>query len=119
MTRTWNVARITLAVLATAGLLVASRQPRQPREPEYDGKPLSYYLGSQTYGELRREREAREAIREMGSNAVPCLVEILNARESWLHIQFRQLLQRQSLFRCNPVPLSERKKHAAMACVEL
>ena len=50
-------ALLTLAVLGAAGLVGLSRQPR---EPEYDGKPLSYYLSNQTYGDLRREREARE-----------------------------------------------------------
>ncbi len=116
MTRTWQVGLITLAVLAAAGLRLASRQPR---EPEYDGQPLRYYLSSQTYGDLRREREAREAIREMGSNAVPCLMEILSARESWFAHQFRQLLRRQSLVRLNLVPLAERQRHAAMACLEI
>ncbi len=111
MTRTWQVGLITLAVLAAAGLRLASRQPR---EPEYDGQPLRYYLSSQTYGDLRREREAREAIREMGSNAVPCLMEILSARESWFAHQFRQLLRRQSLVRLNLVPLAERQRHGRL-----
>jgi HEAT repeat protein len=110
-----RVAGLGLAAIAIAGLAVLLRS----REPQYDGHTLSYYLSSQTYGDLRRERDAREAIRQIGSNAVPYLVDILNARESVLETRLRGFLQHQSLIQLSFVPLAARQKQAAMACAEL
>src|SRR5262245_61655110 len=110
-----RVAGLGLAAIAIAGLAVLLRS----REPQYEGHTLSYYLSSQTYGDLRRERDAREAIRQIGSNAVPYLVDILNARESGLELRLRGFLRNQSLIQMSFVPLAARQKQAAMACAAL
>lgn len=89
------------------------------REPELNGIPLSHFLDKQTYGELRTERDARESIRDFGTNAVPFLVAILDARESRLRVAMRELLSRQSFLRISLPPLFIRQRQAALACAEL
>jgi len=57
------------------------------KEPEYNGKPLSEWLlilkiGSTSTGErVEDDTEAREAVRQMGTNAIPTLLDILGAND--------------------------------------
>ena len=54
---------------------------RQPAEPEYAGKPLSYWFkeycrsGQRMSWDTLRHEEAGAALRQMGTNAVPYLLE--------------------------------------------
>ena len=107
-----------LLILILLALIVLAAN-RQPAEPHLNGIPLSHYLDQQTYGELRTEREAREAIRSFGTNAVPYLIRILEARESKLKTTFRELAQRQTIIRFHFTPLFARQSQAALACAEL
>ena len=104
-----------IAIAFTALWLTAP----EPKEPMFEGKPLSYYLDKQTYGELRTERDARESIRDFGTNAVPSLIEILSARESRFRAKVRAFVQNQPLIRFRSVPLVVRQRQAALACAEL
>jgi HEAT repeat protein len=106
-------------VLGTVGLLVAWLAVSHATEPEYDGQPLSSHLASLTYGDVRRERAAREAVRAIGTNALPHLIQILDARESRFKSVFNQVASRQSLVRIRCEPLFVRQMHAALACQEL
>jgi HEAT repeat protein len=112
----WKISAPILAAGATAIALLAARPTR---EPEYDGQPLSYYLSSLTYSQVRLERSARDAILNIGSNAMPWLVEILDARESRFKMWFNEVAARQSLIRFRFRPLAARQVQAAMACQEL
>ncbi len=85
----------------------------------FEGRPLSHYLDNQTYGELRTERDARDSIRDFGTNAVPYLIEILDARESRLKAGLRAFAQSQRLIRFRSTPLVVRQRQAALACAEL
>lgn len=110
--------KISLSILAigvTAALVVS----KPPREPEYDGLPLSDYLRSLTYSQVRLERSARDAIRAMGSNAVPHLIRILDARESRFKTWFNEVAKRQSFIHFRFTPLDACQVQAAMACQEL
>jgi hypothetical protein len=113
----WIKAAILLSAGAVAISLLVDWRPA--REPEYDGQPLSYYLSSLTYSQVRLERSARDAIRAMGSNAVPHLIDILNARESQFKTWFNEVADRQSFIRFRFEPLGPRQIHATMACQEL
>lgn len=121
MKHRFAISRVTAAflVLGTVGLLAAWLTIPNATEPEYDSQPLSYHLFSLTYGDVRRERAAREAVRAMGTNAVPQLIRILEARESSFKTCFNELARRQSLIRFRFEPLSVRQMHAALACQEL
>jgi hypothetical protein len=107
---------LLLAVIAAISLMSSLRQPR---EPEYDGVPLSDYLRSLTYSQVRLERSARDAIRAMGSNAVPHLIKILDTRESRFKTRFNELAGRYSFTRFRFKPLDACQVQAAMACQEL
>lgn len=117
-----TISKATAATLLVVGIFAcggAWLAVRDAAEPLHDGQPLSYHLGSLTYGDVRRERAAREAVRAIGSNAVPHLIRILEARESRFKTCFDELVRRQSLIRFRFEPLSVRQMHAAMACQEL
>lgn len=113
--------RHATAALLLFGIAFALASTMRPgaREPELNGVPLSHVLDKQTYGELRTERDARESIRDFGTNAVPYLVSILEARESRLRIAMRQALARQSVISVTLPPLFVQQRQAALACAEL
>ena len=99
--------------------ITAVLQLRPAREPEYEGQPLSDYLRSLTYSQVRLERSARDAIRAIGSNAVPHLIKILDARESRFKNWFNELANQYSFIRFRFTPVASRQIQAAMACQEL
>jgi len=115
-TNSFKAGLFLLTAIAAVGLIA---NLRQPREPEYDGLPLSEYLRSLTYSQVRLERSARDAIRAMGSDAVPHLINILDARESRFKTWFNEVADRQSFIRFRFQPLGPRQVHATMACQEL
>ena len=104
---------IALAVLAVslAGMLV--RQVAQPREtePMYQGKPLIEWLeacptciiwfaGPVPYDFSPRagvsplaKRNAEEALRQAGTNAIPTLLRLLRSRDSALKLKLIPLVQ--------------------------
>lgn len=109
--------RHATAALLLFGIAFALASAMRPgaREPELNGVPLSHFLDKQTYGELRTERDARESIRDCGTNAVPYLVSILEARESRLRIAMRQALARQSVISVTLPPLFVQQRQALSA----
>ena len=73
-------------------ILIATtfRLSARAAEPSYNGKPLSEWLlilkiGQTSAGERVEEADAKEAIRQMGTNAIPTLLHILGAtdRNKW------------------------------------
>src|SRR6266853_3775929 len=96
-----------LIALGIAGLIWGVVYFASPREPSYQGKTLSEWIvpfcrqtakgldapgGPQHFGELE---PARNAVRQIGTNALPLLIARLNHRESGLHREARQLLEKQ------------------------
>jgi hypothetical protein len=94
---------IGIAVVISGVVYFAS-----PREPTYEGKTLSEWIapfcrqtakgldepaGPQHFQELE---PVRNAVRQIGTNAVPFLIAQLNHRESALHREVRKLLEKQS-----------------------
>src|SRR5215470_8523243 len=94
-------------VLGMAGLIWAVVWLATPRGPSYKGKALSEWIapfcrqtakgldapgGPQHFEELE---PVRNAVRQIGTNAVPFLIARLNHRESGLHREVRQLLEKQ------------------------
>src|SRR5260370_1838453 len=86
-----------LLVLAIAALVCTVTYFASPREPTYEGKTLTEWIapfcrqtakgldapgGPQHFEELE---PARNAVRQIGSNAVPCLIARLNHRQSPFH----------------------------------
>lgn len=81
--RTWQKALLVVAVVLATWALVATRAGDEPR---YQGKPLHYWVNCfsipQKPESAGREAEATEAIRHMGTNAFPALLQWLCADSS-------------------------------------
>lgn len=72
----------------------------RPREPVYNGRPLSAWLNDLVMGTDGSQRDmAVDAIRHIGPPAVPHLVQLMRARESKFERKLRELLARQKLVR--------------------
>jgi len=74
-------------------------------EPAYRGKSLSYWLEALgQHEDLEAAAEARLALRQMGTNALPHLLSTLRAKDSQLKKLLRRLEAKQSMvnFRLNP-----------------
>jgi hypothetical protein len=98
-----------LVVLGLTGLIWAVLWLASPREPIFQGKTLSEWIapfcrqtangldepaGPQHFQELE---PARNAARQIGTNGIPFLIARLNHRESRLHREVRQLLEKQPI----------------------
>ncbi len=84
-----RIRRFTLISTLTSTCLIAVASARSS-EPVYNGKPLSEWLyilqvGYTSTGEPVDYDTTREAIRQMGTNAIPTLLDILGAtdRNKW------------------------------------
>jgi hypothetical protein len=81
--RRWIIA--ILAVCAVAGILAAAFPPRErEREPEYGGKKLSEWLmiAAQSNTSLEDPSEASDALRHLGTNAIPSLLRWIQYEKS-------------------------------------
>jgi hypothetical protein len=63
---------------------------RPPAQPQYAGKPLSYWLQEFHYG-IKPSPQAVTAIREIGTNGIPIYLRILHAKgtplTAWIHFR--------------------------------
>jgi hypothetical protein len=88
---------ILLVVVLIAGLGGVAWQVSRPREPVYQGKPLSFWVGSceSAMNGSVAYRQAEEAIRQIGTNAIPTLLLWLRANDSPLTSEVFELATRQ------------------------
>jgi len=99
--------QIALAVLFVAIVGGIAWQLLREREPVYQGRPLSAWLeqyGTNQWslgqnGEL--EKQAETAIRQIGTNALPMLLERLRARDTRLKQVMMIWMQKQKLVHFN------------------
>src|SRR5262245_65199958 len=104
--------RRVITVLALAAIVVAGIATimSRPSEPVYQGKPLSTWLE-----ELRvswpgaGSAKATEAVKVIGTNALPYLVSALKAKDSRLKLKLAQLFGRQNLIKF-PFRLADEKR---------
>jgi hypothetical protein len=67
---------------------------RAPPEPSYQGKPLRKWLALYTQGTIiNTNQQADEAVRHLGTNALPTLLQLLQDRDGPLKTKFISLLQ--------------------------
>ena len=99
---------LVLLTLAAAGGLLWLML-REPAEPSYQGKPLSVWLESYMHwGSVTGawpNPETDEAIRQIGTNAIPTLLKMLNARDSKWKFALAELSRKQDFVRIK-LPLS-------------
>src|SRR5450631_1968611 len=108
-----NRPRILLALLLAAflgGLCWMTLRPGEP-EPFYKGKPLSYWLEGFAQMSLPNPKhpepskgEAAEAVRQLGTNAIPTLLRLLRKEDNWMTTQLFELSVRQHFIRIHYTP---------------
>ncbi len=116
-----NGFRNTLAaVVVTVIVGVAWMILQPPPDPVYDGKRLSVWVQGfdlSNYGPPKQLawREAEEAVRRIGTNAIPRLLSMLQAKDSNLRLKFIRLAQRQQFIRVVYVPAYRKNIQASYA----
>src|SRR5713226_2266014 len=73
---------IIVFILLLIGAGVAVWKGSHPNDPVIRGKRLSAWLVDKASGDLRVRNQAIDAIREAGTNALPRMVEMLQAQDS-------------------------------------
>ena len=84
-----------LFLAAIGGIVWLVAVPREPPEPMYQGKPLTFWLGRGYFhpANFADQQAATAAVRQAGTNAIPTLLRLMRARDSktkawvfnWLH----------------------------------
>jgi hypothetical protein len=103
---------IILFLSTAVGLVVW--QTLSPREPQYQGKPLSSSLaGRDPFSMTEEERQGLdEAFGNIGTNAIPTLLRMLKARDSQMLLKLVGLAQKQHFVPVHFVPAEIRRSQA-------
>jgi HEAT repeat protein len=99
--------RILLAMLPVALLACFAWQMMKPREPFYEGKPLSVWLEGYFFPKIDGPegwRKTNKVVQEIGTNAIPALLRMLQARDSALKVQLIALAQKQHIIKIRYIP---------------
>ena len=114
---------VTLAVALVILVGVIEWQALGPQkcEPVYQGRRLSvwlgrydYYAGRVTVTKALSMREADEAVRQIGTNAIPVLLRRLRTRDSALKIWVMDLIRKQHLISIKYIPARIRRLEGLM-----
>ncbi len=89
---------LLIAVFGAASWLLLSH----PSEPTYQGKPLTYWLDNYAFhfestNGLAAETNAINAVCEIGTNGIPTLLRLLDAKDSNFKLKLIQLAKKQRL----------------------
>ena len=80
--RKTRAAAITALVVALLGGFLWILLNRGEREPVYQGKTLHYWLSAYWPGGSRPTEQNKIAVRQIGTNAIPILLQWISARDS-------------------------------------
>ncbi|MDB6112697.1 MAG: repeat protein [Pedosphaera sp.] len=100
--------RILVGVLLVAVVGGLAWQMSRPREPMYEGKPLSYWL-------LRPSLDRNlDAVRQTGTTAIPTLLQMLRAKDSVFFLKVVKLMKKQRFIKIDYVFAGERNFQAIL-----
>ena len=117
-------AYIALVLLLVTVAGVVAWQGLRLREPVYQGKRLTDWLdayklyglaGVETWQVRAEQQKADEAVRHVGTNALPTLLRMLRANDSALKVKCVELARRQHLIRIKHTPAEELNYRACAA----
>jgi hypothetical protein len=132
--------RIFLILAGIAIVWLAAWKMFAPRQPSYNGKPLSYWLSRYENRILGKadptsmeQQEADIAVREIGTNAIPYLLKLAGRKDSALKQRLLSLYRPQSFLKlpihdaqfyhieasCGFAALHEKAKPAVPALIRL
>jgi HEAT repeats len=104
--------RFVLAALFAGLLLAVCLTQLSPKEPAFQGKQLSFWLDQYRANlipvddakKIALHDEARRAVRQIGSNAIPNLLTMLRETESVAVANWRALVSKQRVVRLHSKP---------------
>src|SRR5207247_217704 len=110
-------ARTIALVVLLAVILVAAFFALGPREPVHQGKRLSAWLRDLDNSSLKVDAHNRavEAVRKIGADGVPILIEMLNSSDTWLKRKLMELVGKQSRMQFHFSTAQERRSRAFRA----
>jgi hypothetical protein len=113
--------RILLAATVVIALIVLTWAIFRSPEPAYEGVPLSVWLQRYedlnyfTVSEQSWHREADEAVRNIGTNALPILLELIDAKDSRFKLKMMDLAGKQSVIKTHFTTAKTRQQIALTA----
>jgi len=111
--------KIALAVLAVALVGAIAWQIAQSRAPDpvYKSRKLSEWLKDMWRNEngITVSHGTVEAVRELGTNAIPTLLQMLRTEDSPLELKLRRLIKRQQVIKVQFTPIRQKQMAAAFA----
>src|SRR5262245_32139295 len=91
----------------------------RPPEPHYQGKPLSYWLQgfdfSMSWSPAVSRAEARSAVLECGSDAIPLLLQLARTVDSPLKTRAKVIVQKSHLLKVDETPAVYQRDRAVNA----
>lgn len=102
-------------VIPVMGILLAFVwHNSRPKEPNYQGRSLSEWLAQYERDDLTPElyQEAREAIRKIGTNGIPTLLRMIQAKDSSALLKIRDWMDEHSICKVNFAQAEERRLRA-------
>ena len=109
--------RIFLLAVAVVVIAAAGWHLYATREPSYQGKSLSQWLEEGDSGGCCQTNEMQEvdrAVRAIGKQALPNLLQMLRVKDSWLKVNLMKLGAKQSLIR---IPFTSADEHQSRAVI--
>jgi len=88
------LAALILAGLFAGGIVI---HLTRPREPLYNGHPVSYWVRGLGSLYVPRSEASFQTLHHMGTNALPVLIKMLRTKDSRVKLWLRRLQDKQSL----------------------
>jgi HEAT repeat protein len=109
---------VPILIFVAVLLLISQFSPS--KEPRWQGKPLTEWLDElkQSSGE-DTHRQVAEALRQMGTNSLPLLLDMLHTKDSWLKRKVMVFNRKQSIFQIPVEPAEQRRGLAVEALTML
>jgi HEAT repeat protein len=117
----YTLAIVIIFMVAVIAWLALSK----PAEPVYQGKPLSVWLEVYTTAtdggarSVQLGRETDEAVRHIGTNAIPFLLNMLQARDSALSLKIFEWAKKLPRVKIHHLSATDRIREARMAFTAL
>jgi HEAT repeat protein len=119
----WSRRRIWFAAmaLATVGVIWWLFWGPSNSEPIYKGKRLSYWLQGYSGRLLKKPKwgDTDEAIRQIGTNGIPAMLKMLQAKDSWLKTKLIALVRKQRFMRVNIMDAGDKNSCASLGLLTL
>ncbi len=106
--------RLRIVLFVVPGIIVAAvaTQALHSRQPSAQGQPLDTWLEDYDDDTLELGTTAADAVREMGTNALPALLELIRSRDGRLKVALLDFLERHAAIRIALNPASYRQERA-------